>query len=131
MSRFTDTLLVSPLADGKTWILRKEFGYDVGAKGSEDQVNVPALFMTDFASVPRLLWAVLPRWGRYGNAAVIHDFCYWAQERTRAEAFAGIVPAGRRGGIHRHVGRAGLEHSEHRRDRVGRFPQANTDPIAG
>ena len=86
MSRFTKILTVSPLADGRHWFLREEFGYDVGAEGSEDTVNVPEGFMTDFASVPRPLWWLFPRWGRYGNAAVIHDFCYWDQRRIRKEA---------------------------------------------
>ncbi len=27
-----------------------------------------------------------PRWGKYGNAAVIHDWLYWDQPRTRQEA---------------------------------------------
>ena len=34
MSRFTDILVVSPMADGQTWYLRNEFGYDVGEEGS-------------------------------------------------------------------------------------------------
>lgn len=42
--------------------------------------------MTDFASVPRLLWVFLPCWGKYGNAAVIHDYLYWEQQRPRKEA---------------------------------------------
>lgn len=88
MSRFTKILTVSPLADGRTWFLREAFGYDVGVEGSEDTINVPAGFMTDFASVPRLLWWIFPRWGRYGNAAVIHDYCYWDQQRSRKEADA-------------------------------------------
>jgi hypothetical protein len=86
MSRFTKILVVSPLADGKTWYLREEFGYDVGHEGSDDSIHVPVGFLTDFASVPRLLWWLLPCWGRYGNAAVIHDFLYWEQSRTRKES---------------------------------------------
>jgi hypothetical protein len=86
MSRFTEVLLVSPLADGRTWVTRKEFGYDVGEEGSGDSIDVPIGFMTDFASVPRPLWAILPRWGKYGNAAVIHDYCYWDQSRSRLES---------------------------------------------
>ena len=27
-----------------------------------------------------------PRWGKYGNAAVIHDWMYWDQSRKRQEA---------------------------------------------
>jgi hypothetical protein len=39
MSRFTSILLVSPLADGRTWVLMREFGSDVGAEGSQDQIG--------------------------------------------------------------------------------------------
>ena len=86
MSKFTDVLAVSPLADGRTWVTRKEFGYDVGKEGSGNSIDVPIGFMTDFASVPRPLWALLPRWGKYGNAAVIHDWCYWEQKRSRKKS---------------------------------------------
>ena len=86
MSKFTEVLVVSPLADGRTWVTRKEFGYDVGKEGSGDSVEVEIGFMTDFASVPRPLWAFLPRWGKYGNAAVIHDWCYWEQKRSRKKS---------------------------------------------
>jgi len=86
MSKFTEVLVVSPLADGKTWVTRKEFGYDIGEEGSGDSIDVPIGFMTDFASIPRPLWVILPRWGKYGNAAVIHDYCYWDQSRSRQES---------------------------------------------
>ena len=91
MSRFTSILLVSPLADGKTWVLMREFGYEVGAEGSDDQITVPLTFETDFASIPRPLWAILPKWGKYGNAAVIHDWLYWEQQRPRAAADAVLL----------------------------------------
>lgn len=74
MSRFTDALLVSPLADGKTWVVRRPFGYEVGTEGSRD--------------IPRALWIFLPKWGTYGNATVIHDWLYCEQHRLRAEADA-------------------------------------------
>jgi len=86
MSKFTEVLIVSPLADGRTWVTRKEFGYDVGEEGSGNSIDVPIGFMTDFASIPRLLWIILPTWGKYGNAAVIHDYCYWDQSRSREES---------------------------------------------
>ncbi len=56
MSRFTDTLIVSPIPDGRRWVIRSDFGYDVGEEGSSKSINVPTGFITDFASVPRLLW---------------------------------------------------------------------------
>jgi len=86
MSRFTKILTVSPLGDGRTWFLREEFGYDIGSEGSGDSIDVPVGFLTDFASVPRPFWWLFPTWGRYGNAAVIHDFCYWRQDIDRRRA---------------------------------------------
>ncbi len=86
MSRFTNALVVSPLADGKTWVVLRPFGYDVGDLGSDDTVEVSIGFCTDFASIPRPFWILLPRWGKYGNAAVIHDWLYWDQSRSRRAA---------------------------------------------
>ncbi len=85
MSRFTNVLVVSPYPDGKTWYLRGDFGYDVGAEGSGRTIIVPEGFTTDFASVPRPLWSIFPKWGKYGNAAVIHDYLYFVQLTTRKE----------------------------------------------
>ena len=86
MSRFTESLVVTPLPDGKTWIILYDFGYEVGEEGSGEVINVPIGFHTDFASIPRPLWAIFPRWGKYGNAAVIHDYLYWEQSHNRKES---------------------------------------------
>lgn len=86
MSRFTDALIVTPLSDGKSWIIVVDFGYDVGSEDSNDHINVDIGFVTDFASVPRVLWWALPKWGKYGNAAVVHDWLYWSQTRSRKES---------------------------------------------
>lgn len=37
-------------------------------------ICVPARYRTDFASVPRLFWSLIPPFGRYQRAAVIHDW---------------------------------------------------------
>lgn len=86
MSRFTESLVVTPQPDGRTWIILCDFGYAVGSEESDDVIDVPIGTFTDFASVPRLLWVILPRWGKYGNAAVIHDWLYWEQARSRKVA---------------------------------------------
>ena len=86
MSQFTDALVVSPLADGHTWVVLSEFAYHVGEEGSADKIDVEIGFMTDFATVPWPVWVILPRWGKYGNATVIHDWLYWDQSRPRKEA---------------------------------------------
>ncbi|MEE9199044.1 MAG: DUF1353 domain-containing protein [Dehalococcoidia bacterium] len=83
MSEFTEILLVSPLADGKTWVIQKQFTYYVGELGSAETITVPVGFQTDFASVPRPFWPLVPKWGKYGKAAIIHDYCYWEQHYTR------------------------------------------------
>ena len=87
MSSFTSPLIISPLSDGRNFKLIEEFDYDVGSLGSGDTIHVPAEFVTDFASIPRILWSFLPYWGKYGKAAVIHDYLYQIHgNRTRKEA---------------------------------------------
>lgn len=50
------------------------------------ELTVPAGFVTDLASIPRALWAILPPIGKYDRAAVLHDFLYRFGGVTRAEA---------------------------------------------
>ena len=75
-SSFTTPLIVSPLPDGRKWRLVRPFSYHIGSKYSKDIIWVPVDFVTDFASVPRILWAFLPYWGKYGKGAVLHDYLY-------------------------------------------------------
>jgi hypothetical protein len=78
-------LVVCPV-DAHIWILHTPFEFVCQRHGDEYRVTVPANFVTDFASIPRILWPIAPRWGVYGWAAVIHDFLYWDQGITRREA---------------------------------------------
>jgi len=39
-------------------------------------VSVPRGFVTDFASIPRIFWNILPPFGDYSPAAVVHDWLY-------------------------------------------------------
>ena len=41
---------------------------------SRDGITVPAGFTFDVASVPRFAWWLYPRWGRYAEAALVHDY---------------------------------------------------------
>lgn len=86
MSAFTEALIVTPLSDGTSWVIVSDFGYDVGVEDSGERIEVEKGFVTDFASVPRVLWWIIPKWGVYGNAAVIHDWLYWEQSRTREQS---------------------------------------------
>ncbi len=49
-------------------------------------VTVPTGFVTDFASIPRIFWSALRPDGEYAYAAVVHDYLYWTQTRSRDEA---------------------------------------------
>lgn len=49
-------------------------------------VNVPKGFVTDFASVPKPFWSVLPPDGDYTYAAIIHDYLYWNQATDKPTA---------------------------------------------
>lgn len=86
MSSFTSELIVSPCHDGRKWKLARPFGYHVGSRNSRNVIHVPKGFLTDFASVPQFLWSWLPYWGKYGKAAIIHDYLYQTKPTTRKEA---------------------------------------------
>lgn len=49
-------------------------------------VVIPKGFITDCASIPRGLWNLLPPFGRYNKAAVLHDWLYQFGSYTRAQA---------------------------------------------
>ena len=55
------------------WRVITPFRYYLGEKYSEQWVTVPTGYLTDGASVPQLLWSLIPPWGSYGQAAVLHD----------------------------------------------------------
>ena len=56
------------------WLVTEGFSYYIGKKGSNQWVHVPAGFLTDGASVPQPLWSVIPPWGPWGQAAIVHDY---------------------------------------------------------
>ncbi len=63
------------------WIVKKAFSYSLDGVGVA-RIVVPQGYLTDGASVPRVFWSFFPPWGRYGHAAVLHDWLceylgYW------------------------------------------------------
>lgn len=76
--RFSDEIyaLTRPIS----WIPNPGSAKDLG------KVDVPAGFITDFASVPKIFWSILPRDGLYVYPAIIHDYMYWMQEAARSLA---------------------------------------------
>lgn len=76
MKSFTTPLIVSPLLDGRTWRLYRSFTYRYKSCAGLVNINIPAGFSTDFASVPRIFWTIISPWGKFGKAAVLHDYLY-------------------------------------------------------
>lgn len=71
MSGFYSNLNTTEVENGK-WRLGEDLRYHSNVLG--DVVTVPAGFITDFATVPRLPVAYLVFDGYGDRAAVIHDF---------------------------------------------------------
>lgn len=83
MSSFTTEPWFEPLPDGKYWKVVRGFTYHIGSKTSKDKVVISTGFITDFASVPFIFWSILPPTGRYGKAAVVHDWLYQHKTDTK------------------------------------------------
>lgn len=73
MSSFTDALIVRK-AGRFIWTVEYPFTYHVGEYPSEERITVPKGFQTDFASIPRPIWVLMPPDDDYTQAAVLHDF---------------------------------------------------------
>lgn len=77
----------SPHASAKLlndmWAVTEGFTYQIDDKRS---IHIPQGYLTDGASVPRWLWALIPPWGNHGKAAVVHDYlCEYLQVRCDGE----------------------------------------------
>lgn len=62
----------------KLWELTQPLGY----RGKDDNWIVPAGFMTDFASVPAVVTWLIPTFGQYTLAAILHDWFCSVEVRT-------------------------------------------------
>ena len=104
--KFLNTLLMTPLADGRTWRVEAPFAYRPASGG---HITVASGFVTDLASIPRVAWIggtlialglifdMFNAWsnaavalgllfvflspylrhdGKYTEAAVVHDWLY-------------------------------------------------------
>jgi hypothetical protein len=85
VKRITEQPLVRFLGRG-LWRLEEPMIYHVGCEDSTDVIDVPDGFVTDFASIPRAFWSLLPPAGEYAPAAIIHDWLCRVQTRTKKEA---------------------------------------------
>jgi len=64
------------MPDGKNWELTRAFTYRIGSQYSNQYIRVPQGFVTDFASIPKLLTLLLPDWAKFNKSPVLHDYLY-------------------------------------------------------
>lgn len=82
----TGTLHLGRFADRYYYLLRPiDWAPDKG-RPQHPAVSVPKGFVTDFASVPRVFWTLLPPDGLYTYPAIVHDYLYWFQPLKKDEA---------------------------------------------
>lgn len=81
---FRGEVVVKPIPPvGEHWELVQSFDYE----GNTDRFTVPAHFVTDFASVPRVFVWLLPRYGRWTQAAVLHDYLWHLAREGKMSKF--------------------------------------------
>jgi hypothetical protein len=71
------------------WVVTQAFRFYLDDIADEKWVEVPAGYLSDGASVPRVFWDLIPPWGAYGQAAVVHD---WLCEHLTIEV-KGVITA--------------------------------------
>lgn len=83
MSGFLDPLKVELVNDGAIWRTLEKMDYDIGEIGSGIKICVPQGTLTDFGSVPQILWSLISPIGPATRAYVLHDFLYHKQALSR------------------------------------------------
>jgi hypothetical protein len=79
---FVEGDLVVRQLDPRFWRLEEALTYH----GRKDSFVVPAGLRTDFASIPRLVVWLIPRYGAYTKAAILHDYLCENEPISRADA---------------------------------------------
>lgn len=82
----------------RTTVEPSRYGY-ASEQDDPTLIQVPIDFLTDFATVPRLLWPLLPPIGRYAGAALIHDFLYAKSIKGRSWADAVFLDLMKQDGV--------------------------------
>ncbi len=76
MSSFTNALITKHNADGRTYTVERDFIFWADKIGSGYYVEVPKGFITDLASIRRILQWLTPKQGKFDQGAVVHDKLY-------------------------------------------------------
>ena len=85
MGHINGDLNITPTSNKRKWKTNSEVTYTTD---SGKVVVVPANFVMDGASIPKMLWWAVghPYIGNYARAALVHDYLYDNHELTKEEA---------------------------------------------
>lgn len=75
MSTFTTPCRVELVGVYKFKLL-EPFEYHIGEYPSTTIISVPEGYVTDFASIPRIVWPIVSPIDEYAKAAVVHDWLH-------------------------------------------------------
>lgn len=90
MSSYTDGVVMKQDDDADLFHIYHSFYYHVGHKDSGNWVYIDQGFPTDGNSRPWFLGWVIPKFGRYTKAAVVHDKLYahpWIYVSEKDESY--------------------------------------------
>lgn len=87
---FANTAVLSICDQTAMWMLVRPLRYTTRAG---DEIVIPEGFRTDLASIPRAFHWLIPVNGRHRAAAILHDYLFVVQTRTRAETDALFLEA--------------------------------------
>ena len=83
---FLTPLVVEVMPSGKQFRLFCQFTYRWKYRGLVIVITVPAGFVTDFASIPRIFRIIIPKLGKWTKSAVVHDYLYQFGGLSRKQA---------------------------------------------
>jgi hypothetical protein len=79
---FLKTNLIVSTSDGRNVVLQEELTYVTEAG---ETIVVPVGATADGCSTPKEVWILIPPFGQYWLAAVLHDYLYRKTKKTREE----------------------------------------------
>ena len=68
--------------DGRNFTLIEPYNYEAN---SGEIITIPAGTTSDGASTPQAMWNIIPPFGAYWKAAVLHDYLYRFTKRPKEE----------------------------------------------
>ena len=95
-SRFKRSLVVE-YKGGGNWKLWRDFIYY--SETLDENITVPAGFITDFASIPKVFRSFVSKAGPHVRASVVHDFLYSKTDVGRKAADGIFLEAMRISGV--------------------------------